>query len=364
MEAVQNEPHEQERLERVAHDRAGLWIATGIEIAGLILFVAIFNFLFPTLGQNLDGPPLIGLGLAFALIPAGLWLIFFYRMDRLDAEPKHMVFNLFLLGALVTAALRSPILHDLFAIQTWLYSAWWAHLLGGILLVGMLDQFIVFGVVRYAIFNHPEFDERVDGVLYAIAVGLGVATVLNFQYVWARGGVDLGIGSMRMVINALAYASFAGIQGYFIGQSRFEKVPIYYVPAGLSLAAIFNGLFFYFLDRTIAQSMTYNPWADLLFAGVVAALTVSFVFWLVARANEETLRLAGKLARGFDERPLAGVPPALVAAAAAQQEATEQEAAQRETGQRETAMPEDVSDDTHRHVDADDDENTHGGTAT
>jgi hypothetical protein len=34
----------------------------------------------------------------------------------------------------------------------------------------------------------------------------------------------------------------------------------------------------------------------------------------VARANEETLRLAGKLARGWDERPLAGVPPTLVAA--------------------------------------------------
>jgi protease PrsW len=313
------DPREQDRLERVAHDRAGLWIATGIEIVGLILFVSLFNFLFPSLGDNLDGASLIGLGLLFSLIPAALWLVFFYRLDRLDAEPKHMVFNLFLLGALAAAALRAPILEGVFQVQTWLYSAWWAHLLGGILVVGFVDQFIVFATVRYAIFNHKEFDERVDGVIYAVAVGLGLATVLNFQYVWLRGGVDLGIGSIRMVINALAYASFAGIQGYLIGQSRFEKVPIWYVPAGLSLAAVFNGLFFFALDRTVAQTATYNPWADLFFAAIVAAVTVVVVFWLVNRANEETLRLAGKLARGYDERRFAGVPPALVVAAEAEQ---------------------------------------------
>jgi protease PrsW len=315
LQAAQGNYQEQERLARVAHNRSGFWLATGIEIIGLLLFVALFNLLFPTFGSNLDGLPLIGLGLLFSLVPAALWLVFFYRMDRLDPEPKRMVLNVFLLGALVTAALRMPVLEGVFQVQSWLYSVWWAHLLGSILIVGFIDQFIIFATVRYAIFDHPEFDERVDGVIYAVAVGLGLATILNFQYVWARGGVDLGIGSMRMVINALAYASFAGIQGYMIGQSRFEKVPFYYMPLGLSLAAIFNGLFFYFLDRTVARTVTYNPWGDLFFAAVVAVATAAIVFWLIARANEETLRLAGKLARGYDERELAGVPPGLVVAA-------------------------------------------------
>lgn len=290
----EHDSREHSRLVRVAHDRAGFWIATGLEIAGLILFVGLFNFLFPTLGDNLDGAPLIGLGLLFALVPAALWLGFFYRMDRLEAEPKRMVFNTFLLGVLVAAALRGPILQGVFQTQDWLYTTWWAHLLGGVLVVGVVDQLLVYATVRYAIFNHPEFDERVDGVIYALAVGLGIATVLNFQYVWARGGVDLGIGSIRMVINALAYASFAGVVGYALGQSRFERVSAFYLPAAISLAALFNGLFFYALDRTVAQALTYNPWGDLLFAGIVAAITAALLFWLIARANEETLRLSNR----------------------------------------------------------------------
>lgn len=316
MTTATSDPGEQARLARVAHDRAGLWIATGIEIAGLLVFAGVFNFLFPSFGDTLDGAPLIGLGLLFALIPAIIWLTFFYRMDRLDPEPKHMVINLFLLGALVTAGLRGPVLEGFFQTQNWLYSTWWAHLLGGVLVVAVIDQLIVFATVRYAIFNHPEFDERVDGIIYAVAVGLGLATILNFQYVWARGGVDLGIGSIRMIINALAYASFSGVLGYVIGQYRFEKVPPYYMPVGFSVAVLFNGLFFYLLDRTVASSISYNPWGDLIFAGIVAAITGAVLFWLIARANEETLRLANEQARHNPITPLPGLPPALVPAPA------------------------------------------------
>jgi len=284
--------NELDRLEKVAHNRRGLWFAVIIALAGLLAFVAVFNLIFPNFGAGLDGAPLIGLGLVFALIPAGFWLLLFYRLDRLDPEPKRMVFNIFLLGVFVTAALHAPILDGVFAVNEWLYANWWSQLLGSILVIGFVEQLIVWGIVRYAIFSHPEFDERVDGVIYAIAAGLGVATVLNFQYVLSRGGVDLSIGSIRMVVTAMAQASFAGVLGYFIGQARFERTPIYYMPLGLTISATINGLFAYLLDRTSAGALTSYPWTDLLLAAAVAAVSMAVVFWLIARANEETLRLA------------------------------------------------------------------------
>ena len=61
---------------------------------------------------------------------------------------------------------------------------------------------------------------------------------------------------------------------------------------GLTIAAVFNGLFYYFLDRSSFGALTYNPWSDLIFATIVASITLAIVFWLVGRANEETLRLA------------------------------------------------------------------------
>jgi RsiW-degrading membrane proteinase PrsW (M82 family) len=263
-----------------------------MSLVGLLAFVVLFNFVLPTVGENLSDPALIGLGLVLSLVPAGLWLGFFYRLDRLELEPKQMVIGVFVLGALGTAALHQPVLQGVFQIDSWLYDRWWTHLLGGILVVGFFEQFLIYLTVRYSVFDNPEFDQRVDGIIYSMAAGLGLATVLNFTYVLKRGGVDLDIGSIRMVVNALAFASFAGVQGYFIGQTRFERTPVYYLPLGLTIAAVLNGLFFFVLERTASGSLSYNPWRDLILAAVVAVITLLIVFWLVGRANEETLRVA------------------------------------------------------------------------
>lgn len=305
------------RIERVAHNRSGLWVAIVITIIGLLVFTGIFNFVIPGLGDNLSGTPLILLGMVLSLVPAAIWLFFFYRLDRLDPEPKQMVVRIFLMGALVAAALRDPLINGVFDVRAWQYNTWWGHLFGGILIVGVIEQFLIYATVRYVIFEHPEFDERVDGVIYAVAAGLGLATVLNFQYVIRSNGVDLDIGSVRMVINALGYASFAGVMGYFIGQTRFEKTPIYYMPGGLALAAVLNGLFWFLIDRTIGGGLRPNPWGDLIFAAIVAALTLALAFWLIERANEETLRVAHQKIReaiGMTPAPVpATVAPAAVA---------------------------------------------------
>lgn len=287
---------EMSRLKRVANHRLSFWTGIIFAVLGLLLFVVIFNVMFRTFGDQLSQGNLILLGLLFSLVPGVLWLFFFYRLDRQEPEPVGMVFDVFIVGALLTAALYQPVLQGIFGIDSWLYDHWWVRLLGGILVVGFFEQFLIYATVRYGVFYRDEFDERMDGIVYAVAAGLGFATVLNFIYVLKHGGVDLDIGSIRMVINALAHASFAGVLGYFIGQTRFEKTPIYYLPLGLTIAAALDGLFFFILERSSAGSLQFNPWTTLIFAGTVAMITLFIVFWLVARDNEETLRLAHEAA--------------------------------------------------------------------
>ncbi|CAN5798460.1 hypothetical protein BH10CHL1_BH10CHL1_29400 [soil metagenome] len=297
---------EMTRLAHVANNRLSFWIGIIFALLGLLAFVVIFNVVFPTLGDTLSQGNLILLGLVFSLVPAGLWLSFFYQLDRQEPEPVEMVFSIFVVGMLLTAALYQPVLQGIFEIDRWLYANWWARLSGGILVVGFFEQFLVYATVRYGVFKRPEFDERMDGIIYAIAAGLGFATVLNFIYVLDHGGVDLDIGSIRMVVNALAHASFAGVLGYFIGQTRFEKTPIYYLPMGLTIAAVMNGLFFFILERSSTGGLSFNPWINLIFATIIAVVTLFIVFWLVARDNEETLRLARAAA---NQNLLASLPP-------------------------------------------------------
>lgn len=277
--------------EHIAHNRRGFWLASLIELGGLFIFVAFFN-LIAGIGANLDGPGLIVLGLLMSLVPAVLWLLFFYRLDRLEPEPKTKLLTIFGLSALVTAAIANPLLQNFFEIDRWLYNSFGTQLLGGILLVGFVQSAVIYLVVRYGIYHSPEFDERVDGVIYAIAAGLGLSTVINFLYVIDHGGVDLGIGAVRIVVNALAYASFAGVLGYFLGQARFERTPGYYLPLGLALSATLNGIFFLMEDRVTADGLRVNPWNGLILAALFAVVTLGVVFWLINRANEETLRVA------------------------------------------------------------------------
>jgi RsiW-degrading membrane proteinase PrsW (M82 family) len=262
-----------------------------LELLGLLLFVVLFSLL-RGIGAALTPSGLIGLGLGMAAVPALLWLAVFYRIDQAEPEPKQLVVRVYLAGLLVAAALHQPIYEVWFESSRWLGNYWWSQLFGGILVTGMASAAIVYATVRVTIFADPEFDERLDGILYAVAAGLGVATVHNFVYVIQHGGVDLQIGSIRMVVDTLGYASMAGVLGYFIGQARFEKTPLYYLPAGVTLSAILTGLYFFLIDRTGQEGLHAEPWRDLALGIFWTLLVLGAVSWLVRRANEETARVA------------------------------------------------------------------------
>jgi hypothetical protein len=140
-----------------------------------------------------------------------------------------------------------------------------------------------------------------------MAAALGVATVVNFLYVLRHEGVDLDIGSIRMVVNAMGYASFGGVLGYFMGQARFEKTPAYYLPAGLGFAALLTGLYFFLLDRTAADTFGNNGGRDLLLAAFLALLAVLLLNFLIGRTNEETDRVAGLTPAGDAWVPISPV---------------------------------------------------------
>jgi RsiW-degrading membrane proteinase PrsW (M82 family) len=293
--------------ERWVGERPGLGMSALWAFVGLLAFVGIFNFLLPDLGDNLNEGGLITLGLIFSLVPALLWLVVFYRLDEREPEPKQVVLAVYGVALLLAAAVYPALVQGLFQLDRWLYVSWWGQLFGEVLVTGMLGMGIVYAAVRVVVYLSPEFDERLDGVIYGMAAALGVATVVNFLYVLRHGGVDLDIGSIRMVVNAMGYASFGGVLGYFLGQARFEQTPAYYVPGGLGLAALLTGLYFFLLDRTATDALGTNGGRDLLLAAFLALLAVLLLTYLINRTNEETGRVAGLAPSGHAWVPLAPV---------------------------------------------------------
>ncbi|MBI2333423.1 MAG: PrsW family intramembrane metalloprotease [Chloroflexi bacterium] len=282
---------------KAIHERKHIWRDEFLLIIGLCVFVGIVYALDNALHPVFTPATLLLTGVFLALVPAFIWMIFFYMQDSAEPEPKGFVIGVFVLGGLLAAAVGIPVVENLFRVSHWVYNDTLTTILGGILVVGFTQEFLKYAAVRYSIYHSDEFDEPTDGVVYATAAGLGYATVLNIQFVVSNGGVDLGTGILRMAVVALAQAAFSGITGYFLGRAKFESEQVWWMPLGISLAAIFNGLFNWLLgivnQPTITLSgSTSNTWMGLVLAAVVALVTTGVILMLVRR-NIKSLQ-AGK----------------------------------------------------------------------
>jgi RsiW-degrading membrane proteinase PrsW (M82 family) len=282
-----------EHFKKAKGQRAWLWPADLVTIFLTIGFVlaawAVEGWLHP----QFNSVTLIAVGVLMSLIPAALWMGMFYRRDRYEPEPKGLVFQVFVLGALLAAAVGAPLLRLVFNVDDWLHASWWAQLLGGILVVGFSQEFLKYLAVRGSVYNLEEFDERTDGIIYGTAAGLGYATALNIALVIGSGGVDLAAGAFRITITALAQASFAGVVGYFLARDKFEHRPLWWMPLGLTIAAVLNGVFAYLrgivtVGRITSSGSLSNPWIGLLLAAGLAMLLT----WTLSKLMQQDLASA------------------------------------------------------------------------
>jgi protease PrsW len=280
--------------ERALHQRGSLWRADLVSLVALVVFVLIVYVLDAVLDPHLRGIDLVAVGVVVALVPAAIWLTFFYRRDRLEPEPKEMVIGVFLLGALVAAAVGIPLVQNWFDVGSWLNLSLLAQVGGNVLVVGVVQMTLVYLAVRLSAYESTELDEWTDGILYGTAAGVGFATVLNINFIVSSGGADLGTGTIRVALTALVLASLGGLVGYFLGHDRLEVRPIWYVPVGVALAAVLDGVYWY-LRTSLTGGVTggiSTSWIGLGLAVVLAGIITWFLSSTVQREIDQALKSA------------------------------------------------------------------------
>ncbi len=245
-------------FERATRERRGGWQADVASIVLLVAFVVVLYAIDSLVQPQLSGTALTVIGLVIAIVPAVVWLGFFYRRDRLEPEPRTMVVGEFVLGALVATAIAIPLVDQLFDVGSWLFTSPLVHLAGGILVVGFAQEGLKYLTIRLSVYDSREFDERTDGIIYGTAVGLGFATALNVAFVVDSGGVDLGTGAIRIVLTSLAHASFGGVIGYFLGTPEVRAAADLVDAGRRGPCGRLNGTFF-FLRSTVGRGHDRGP---------------------------------------------------------------------------------------------------------
>jgi len=155
------------------------------------------------------------LGILSAGIAPGLALLsYFYLRDEYEPEPVSFVFRTFLYGVLLVF----PIMFIQHVLET-------EHLLQSDLLnaffgSGILEEFFKWFILFYLIYQHVEFDEPFDGIVYGVAVSLGFATVENIFYLVANG---IEHAMTRALLPVSSHALFGVIMGFYLGKAKFTK---------------------------------------------------------------------------------------------------------------------------------------------
>lgn len=267
----------------------GLWQSTFISMAGLLLIVVLSFIIEKTVAASFSRNLMTIVSVIFAVIPPLLWLTIFYRQDRLNPEPKGFVFKILLLGALVQKAFYTPIVALAVPNGNTTLSAITRNYILTVIIVGIVQESSKLLAVRYSVYTSREFDEKVDGIIYGSAMGLGFAAMTSIDSIISSGGAMLTNATCLVVIETLAHASITGLSCYILGASKQKKFNIFRLPLALLLAAALNSTTQLLLDSVTRKGLKVNYIIGLIPAALVALLVFVVLVFISSKGEKENL---------------------------------------------------------------------------
>jgi len=231
--------------------------------------------------------------LALAVAPGIAISLFVYSLNKYGKESmKHLLLS-FLLGMCATLP---PLALQLLAgdvredpsHHSILSFAWYAFVI-----VAFSEEGSKYLLLRYYAYPKKVFKEPFDGVVYAVMIGMGFATVENIEYVW-QFGLETGVN--RFFLSVPAHAAFAVLMGYHVGWAKFDPGrSTWLMWKGLLIAVFFHGSFDFFLFLQQSRAATRYVSTGILSFGAFAT------FYIAVRMAMRAIRIHRSLAKEKEE---------------------------------------------------------------
>ncbi|MBL8149651.1 MAG: PrsW family intramembrane metalloprotease [Blastocatellia bacterium] len=257
-------PEKDKQKER-SNKTVGIIAALGI---GGFLALVVTLLLLSSVGI---GGLIVGGTLAF--LPAPFYLMMLLWMDRYDPEPAWAIAGAFAWGGLF-AVFVSFIINTIFGtVAAAFVGGPVGDSLGAIISAPIIEEGSKgLGVVLLLIFLRNEFDDILDGIVYAGVIALGFATVENVLYYGRSfnqaGGVGLiFILFLRGVLSPFAHTLFTAMTGIGCGIARETHNKA--LKIAMPILGYFGAVFLHCLWNTIASLV-----------GIGGFLIAYFIIWV------------------------------------------------------------------------------------
>lgn len=156
--------------------------------------------------------------IALALLPAIALVVWIYRQDRVEKEPKALLWKVFLFGVLsvIPAMILEILLEEVFLVfvdeDTLCYV-----ILDNFIGVAMIEELCKMKAAKRAAWKHPAFNYKFDAVVYCVTSALGFAAIENVMYCM---DADIETAVTRALLSVPSHAIDGVIMGYFFGVAK------------------------------------------------------------------------------------------------------------------------------------------------
>ncbi len=148
--------------------------------------------------------------------PGVYWLYYFFNKDKLEPEPKKLLIKLYFFGiisAAIVIGLQLP-----FNLN---------YLVSAIIVAPILEELCKFTLTYLGSYRNRNFNEPMDGIMYAVAVALGFASIENAFYLLRAASFSKDIASnliiIRSILSVPAHALFSSFWGYALGRIKLQN---------------------------------------------------------------------------------------------------------------------------------------------
>ena len=184
--------------------------------------------------------------LGISVLPVILLLLYIYKQDKYEKEPLGMLILAFfggILSILLDLALVG-IINGVWYSDTVFYSAFME--------AGFPEEICKFIILFLFFWWNKNFNEYMDGIVYATFVSLGFACLENILYVFSNG---FGTGIMRAIISVPGHFLFGVLMGYFISLAKFNpNGKLFYLLLSIIVPGVVHGMFDWLLMITDTMS--------------------------------------------------------------------------------------------------------------
>lgn len=156
--------------------------------------------------------------LIIALAPVIIISFYVYYRDKHEREPIRLLLKSLGLGCLIVLPVIFVERYISAQMPELSHSGQASY--NAFLVAGFTEEAFKFLAFIFLIWRNKNFNEKFDGIVYAVFISLGFAGIENILYVFNHGEQT---GYLRMVISVPAHALFGVTMGYYLGLAKFYK---------------------------------------------------------------------------------------------------------------------------------------------